>query len=340
MRTPATTPAARTRSGAPKADPAATVPPLTRRLRRPGRLARVALATLVLLGLTAPVAGAAPVPAAPAPAPLDLPAGTPPEARRAAQLSALTAAARMAGDGRHPERAAALASLAADRPNLLEFDGRGPGRLVEVFGDLSRARRVAVLVPGSDTSLDTYRRMRDGAAALHERLSEADTPTAVVAWLGYTTPETVGGAVVTTARADEGARALGPFLDRLARLTGPDTRFSLLCHSYGSVVCARTDTGPAVADLVLYGSPGTGDARTAADLPTPARVWAARGSADWIADIPHVRIGDLGLGTDPMTPSFGARILPAGDGGHSDYLRPGSVPLDSLARVVLGTATP
>jgi hypothetical protein len=33
---------------------------------------------------------------------------------------------------------------------------------------------------------------------------------------------------------------------------------------------------------------------------------------------------------------FGARLFDAGPGGHSDYLKPGSVSLRNLARIVAG----
>jgi hypothetical protein len=48
---------------------------------------------------------------------------------------------------------------------------------------------------------------------------------------------------------------------------------------------------------------------------------------------------DLGLGsTDPVSDEFGAHVFAAGDGGHSDYLEPGSVPLGNIARIVSGEA--
>ncbi|MDX3540036.1 alpha/beta hydrolase, partial [Streptomyces sp. MB09-01] len=213
---------------------------------------------------------------------------------------------------------------------------RGKGRAVEVFGELETADRVAVLVPGSDTTLDTYERFRAGAVALQQRLRAEHPRSAVVAWLGYDTPGTVSTTVLTAGRADVAATELAPFLDRLAGMAAPGTRLSLLCHSYGSVVCARTPTGPAVGDMALFGSPGTG-AAAARDLPTGARVWAGRGSSDWVAKVPHVRLGGLGFGTDPVDPAFGARAFTPGAAGHSDYLNPGTESLESLAAIVLGT---
>jgi hypothetical protein len=87
----------------------------------------------------------------------------------------------------------------------------------------------------------------------------------------------------------------------------------------------------------VFGSPGI-DASSAASLDTRARVWAGRGSSDWISHVPHVRLLGLGFGADPMSPGFGARVFAAGPGGHSDYLRPGSVSLRNLTEIALGDA--
>jgi hypothetical protein len=247
-------------------------------------------------------------------------------------------------------RAAADRAMADPSRHFLSFDGRGPGLATEVFGDLAHADRIAVLVPGSDTSIDTYDRFRNAARALHERLTREapqGTGTAVVAWLGYETPATVSTTVTTAGRAEEAAPKLREFIRQLGALAdaepngpgGSEPHISLVCHSYGSVVCGRAAPHLDVDDIALVGSPGTG-ADTAAALRTPARVWAARGSDDWVAEVPHVRL-DLfgtvvGFGTDPMSPSFGARVFAAGDGGHSDYFRPGSTALANLAHIVLG----
>ena len=78
----------------------------------------------------------------------------------------------------------------------------------------------------------------------------------------------------------------------------------------------------------------------AAALHARARVWAARGGDDWIAEVPHVSTDlfgtTVGFGTDPVSLAFGAHVFAAGSGGHSDYFRPGSVSLTNLARIVLG----
>lgn len=303
-----------------------------------GRLRRTLLGMLVAASVAVPVAGAARPAAVPAPAPSALPAltaATPAnlDMRYAARRADIRAAERMAAGHGDRRRAAALRDMAAPSRQFLSFDGRDGGRSVEVFGDLSRATRVAVLVPGSDTSLERYGRLRAGAVALKHQLGRQG---AVVAWLGYETPGTVSPEVLTAGRADRAAPRLASFARELTT-AAPRARISLLCHSYGSLVCARAASGLAVADIVLYGSPGVG-ADSVGQLHTRAAVWAGRGAHDWIADVPHVRIPLLvttvGLGTDPVSKGFGARTFDAGDGGHSDYLKPGSVSLRSLARIV------
>jgi hypothetical protein len=330
-----------------------------RRQGRLGRLSRGLLAALVTAAVVVPVSAAAAHPEIPAPAPARLTVVSPTmlDEAYAANRANAAEAARMAADHGDHGRAAAVRSMADPGRHFLSFDARGSGRAIEIFGDLAKAERVAVLVPGSDTNLDTYERFRAGADALHKRLGIRD---AVVAWLGYEAPGTISPEVLTTGRAKDAAPELRGFIRELEALN-PQARVSLLCHSYGTVVCAEAaesafraagSARPAVAsraasgegnldvsDIALFGSPGTG-ADSVAGLHTDARVWAGRGAGDWIADVPHAKADlfgtTVGFGTDPVSPDFGARVFAAGDGGHSDYLKPGSVSLDNLARIVLG----
>ncbi|MFF5156332.1 alpha/beta hydrolase [Streptomyces sp. NPDC000348] len=290
---------------------------------------------VVACAVAVPLAGAArPRVPAPGPAVLAAPSAATLDTVYAANRANAREAARMAdayGDRRRADADRALAGR-----QLLDFDGRGPGRVTEVLGDLAHADRVAVLVPGSDTGIDTYGRFRAAALALHERLGAR---AAVVAWLGYETPGTVSATVATTGRAEEAAPGLREAVGDVRAVAGPRARVSLLCHSYGSVVCAEAAGGLDVDDIVLVGSPGTG-ADNAAALRTRARIWAARGADDWIGHVPHIGADLLGttvgFGTDPVSPAFGARVFAAGDGGHSDYFTPGSASLANLARIVLG----
>ncbi|MFE7335941.1 alpha/beta hydrolase [Streptomyces griseus] len=311
------------------------------RPRRP-RLRRTLLAALVTFAVAVPVSGAARPAAVPAPAPTALgplrdasPVGL--AERYAVSRRDIRAAGRAAEAHGDLKRAASLRAMAAPGRQFLSFDGRDGGRSVEVVGTLSSARRIAVLVPGAGVGLDAYWRLRRDARALHRELGVG---AAVVAWLGYRSPATVSPAALTTGRADRAAPGLRALVDGLHAVR-PAARISLLCHSYGSVICARAASGTPADALVLYGSPGVG-AKSVAALRTGARVWAGRSGGDWIARVPHVRVrvpfvATVGFGTDPVAERFGAEVFDAGDGGHSDYLRPGSRSLTNLARIAAGT---
>ncbi|MFE7761796.1 alpha/beta hydrolase [Streptomyces sp. NPDC057438] len=312
--------------------------------RRPAtaRLRRTLLALLVAAAVIVPVSAAArPRIPAPPPAPLAPPTPTTLRSTYEANRANAAEAARMAEAHGDRGRAATDRWLAAPTRRLLMFDGRGPGQAVEVLGDLLTADHTAVLVPGSDTNLDTYDRFHGAARSLYDRTGP---DTAVIAWLGYETPGTISTTVLTPTRAEQAAPRLRSFLRELRALVGDSTSLTLICHSYGTVVCAHAVTGlddaDGVDDMALIGSPGTGVDSTA-DLRTSARVWAARGTDDWIGTVPHTRTDlfgtTVGFGPDPTSPSFGARVFTAGTAGHSDYFTPGSTSLDNLARITLGT---
>ncbi|CCH34729.1 alpha/beta hydrolase [Actinosynnema sp. NPDC047251] len=196
---------------------------------------------------------------------------------------------------------------------------------VRVFGDLATARHVAVVVPGSDVDGARFdRTVGRMARSLHGAVGRSDV--AVVAWLGYETPSGVG----VDAAGGRLARAGAGSLARYVR--GLPGQVHLLCHSYGSVVCALS--GVEVADVVFLGSPGVRVA-SAGDL--RARVWAARGADDWTRWVPEVRIGDLGHGVDPTSAAFGARVFDPGSARrHDQYFDPGTESLRVLARISAG----
>jgi hypothetical protein len=208
-----------------------------------------------------------------------------------------------------------------------------------VFGDLATATRVAILVPGSDTTLSTFfargtASPGGGAAALAAEAGrlQPGTHLAVIAWLGYPAPAMLSTAILTSGDAGDGAQALRPLVIALAR---HGDQVALLCHSYGSVVCGLAAPGLPVSDIAVFGSPGM-DASSVSALDTEARVWAGRGGDDPIRFVPHVSLLGIGFGADPVSPGFGARVFAAGSGGHSDYLRPGSVSLRNLTEIALG----
>lgn len=219
---------------------------------------------------------------------------------------------------------------------LLADDPRGDGRRVAVFGDLAGARHVAVVVPGATQTLSTFT-APDGplaaARALFAAVLDVDpnAPVAVLAWLGYDTPEGIDPQVMRSDRARTGARELA----RLADVLPDGADVTWLCHSYGSVVCGLAAPTLRPDDLVLLASPGV-HADHAARLGA-GQVWAARAPMDPIALVPGVRLGDLGHGADPVSPGFGAHVLDVGEAqGHSEYFSPDGSLVTDLARIVLG----
>ena len=223
---------------------------------------------------------------------------------------------------------------------VLGCDPAGRGRAVLALGDLATAAHVAVLVPGSDTDLATLaddehpqRRPLGWAQALAE---SGGDDLAVVLWVGYETPQGLGVDAATGRLARAGAAALADFVADLRAGSAPDARLTVVGHSYGAVVTTLAAPDLAADDLVLLGSPGARASDVAA-LGTAARVWAGRTEGDWTAWLPALQVGDLGHGTDPTSPDFGARPLPmGGTRGHDGYFRPGSAALAGLADVCLG----
>ncbi|QWQ43845.1 hypothetical protein KME66_24905 [Streptomyces sp. YPW6] len=252
---------------------------------------------------------------------------------------------RLSPDGREEARARfhRFRSLLRGDRQILAFDPSGKGRAAEVFGDLDRAARVSVVVPGVDTHLLTLERSKRRYAApvgmaesLYgaERSASPGTRTAVIAWADYTAPAGLGVDAALGGLASDGAVRLNAMVGAL-----PGTsKVSLFCHSYGSVVCgvAAHRTPGRVADIAVAGSPGM-RAADAGQLETGARIWATRDGDDWIGDVPHLEFGGIGHGADPVDPAFGARIVSAaGAAGHSGYFEPGTESLDNFAAIGVG----
>ncbi|MET9494572.1 alpha/beta hydrolase [Streptomyces sp. NPDC006552] len=242
------------------------------------------------------------------------------------------------------QRRKRFALLTAPGRNILAFDPMGNGRVAEVFGDLTTAQRVSVVVPGVDTNLLTFQRtFRPYSAPVGmarslyaaERTASSHTRTAVIAWADYTAPAGLGVDAATSMRADDGAVRLNAMLRGLPG----SSPVALYCHSYGSVVCgvAARHLPARVSDIAVAGSPGM-RAETASGLGTHARVWSTRDKDDWIQDVPYMEVGGLGHGADPVSPEFGARVVSSADAkGHTGYFEPGTESLSNFAEIGTGS---
>ncbi|MDI3389711.1 alpha/beta hydrolase [Streptomyces sp. B-S-A8] len=252
---------------------------------------------------------------------------------------------RLSEQGRHQagRRMNRFESLMRPERQILAFDPMGPGRVAEVLGDLNRAERVSVVVPGVDTNLLTFQKThgrytapRGMAGALYREQQKRSpkTRSAVIAWADYTAPAGLGMDAATAKRAEDGSVRL----NSLVRTLPGASEVALYCHSYGSVVCgvAARKLPPRVTDIAVAGSPGM-RAENVGGLHTDARVWAMRDSDDWIQDVPHMELGGLGHGADPVSKAFGARVVSAqGAVGHTGYFQPGTESLRNFARIGVG----
>ncbi|WP_345035919.1 alpha/beta hydrolase [Streptomyces sannanensis] len=256
---------------------------------------------------------------------------------------------RLSPDGRHQasRRMHRFESLLEPGRQILAFDPGGDGRVAEVFGDLGRARRVSVIVPGVDTNVLTFERSRRKYTApvgMAESLYAAERSAspgalpqgriAVIAWADYTSPDGVGMDAAVGKLAEDGAVRLGALVGGLPG-TAP---VSLFCHSYGSVLCgvAARRLPPRVTDIAVAGSPGM-RADSARGLRSTARVWAMRDADDWIQDVPYLEVGVFGHGADPVSSAFGARVLSSkGAIGHTGYFEPGTESLRNFAAIGVG----
>ncbi|QMU75633.1 hypothetical protein GXW83_07680 [Streptacidiphilus sp. PB12-B1b] len=247
-------------------------------------------------------------------------------------------------------RVSALQLLTAPGHQVLAFDPRGRGLVAEVFGDLTTAQRVSVLVPGSDMDLEHFYNAGDplkstSGMAQSLRTEEAalapGTSTAVVAWSGYVTPVGLGADAATARLAEAGAPRLESLMAGLSVTTDPEAAPTLLCHSYGSVVCGiaapELHAAEGVSDMVVLGSPGM-DVPDASALGDGVRLWAtARNPGDWIGDVPYLEVAGLGHGADPTSSDFGSRVIAStGSYGHTGYFAPGTASLRNFADIALG----
>jgi hypothetical protein len=252
------------------------------------------------------------------------------------------------------------------RGYLLRLDPAGEGRAVVALGDPDRAGAVLTHVPGMTADLASSATELTRAERVAVRAGELDPARAAsaVMWLDYDAPDFVDEAAGRS-RADAAAAALRRFQDGL-RATHEDgpARFTVLGHSYGSLVVGRAAaTAGLAADAVVFvGSPGVG-VDSADRLHVPAgQVWSTSSRSDVIQYAPLAPDGlvkDLALsrlvpgagallafgrpedelwhGRNPSDPGFGARVFASqADAGHLGYWEPGRPALDALAGITLG----
>jgi hypothetical protein len=171
----------------------------------------------------------------------------------------------------------------------------------------------------------------------------APSGTAVLAWMGYRTPDMSN--ILSLGLARTGAERLERVVDGLDAVRGDDRpRLNVVAHSYGSTTALMAlSSGRMQADsLTVLGSPGSA-VQTASELAVgPGQVYVGDAHSDPIA-------GSGYFGTDPGSAGFGSTLLDLSTDtvepdagvfrrpvGHNDYLKPGTASLHDVALIGVG----
>jgi len=236
---------------------------------------------------------------------------------------------------------------------LVTLDTRGSGRAAIAIGDLDTAADVTMVVPGMFFTVTGQ--MTDFTNTANDLYSEEATLAgvaapgsggglAVVAWMGYRTPDLSN--ILSLGLAKTGAERLERAVDGVRQVReGDEPRLNVVAHSYGSTAALMAlSSGRMSADtLTVLGSPGS-DVQHAGQLAVQrGQVFVGDAHSDPIA-------GSGYFGTDPGSAAFGSTVLDLTGGvdpqdaddvfrrpvGHNDYLKPGTASLHDVALIAVG----
>ncbi|MGX1778277.1 putative alpha/beta hydrolase [Nocardia brasiliensis] len=242
----------------------------------------------------------------------------------------------------------------------------GKGRAAISIGDPDIAPNTAVLVPGASQSVRAsdgseqgwFTAQREQAHNLYVESNRADPdrPTAVLAWMGYDSPDNGITAVAwpdpTAMRA--GGDLLAHDVDGLWATHQGASHVTAVGYSAGAIVTAdaAAGSGMRVNDMVLLGPVSTDQAHTVADLRLEGgNAYVGAASNDLNAHLAQARLP----GPDPSGPEFGAERIKAETpesystrwawpitddsvSGHLHYFTAGSQSLYATADITSGNA--
>lgn len=226
---------------------------------------------------------------------------------------------------------------------VLSYDVDGPGRregtLAIAYGDPDTASNVAVLVPGTTTTLENG--FPNGSAqALRSSMDQAGTGNATIAWLGYDAP-TWDTTVATPDNAVEGGGHLVSDVDGYRASAGVGQHITVIGHSYGSTTVGYAAMhGLAADDVAFVGSPGVGASSVDELSPGAGHVWAGAAEHDPVVQATSGSWFTAdGSSVGPYDSSFGANQFAVPDesslaSAHSVYYANES--LTNLANIATG----
>src|SRR5699024_2239339 len=231
------------------------------------------------------------------------------------------------------------------------------------YGDLDNATKINILVPGMNSDVTGMHSWGTTARDIND-----DVPgSATVTWFGYDSPNTTEEPGMS--RAEDGAAALGDFLDGVDSLS-PSAQTNVVAHSYGSTTAAQAigseHGGHGVDKFITVGSAGLpDDDRVQQNLASGPQIYATTSPDDHLAslgrtattshstvpsDLPGTVVfgsdGGVDASGDPLalTRGHGAHsgesgVLPWDDGQNSGYLRDGTESFYNVKHI-LDTGSP
>jgi hypothetical protein len=194
---------------------------------------------------------------------------------------------------------------------VLSYDVDGPGlkegTLAIAYGDPDTASNVAVLVPGTTTTLDNGF-PNDSAQALRASMDQAGPGgNATIAWLGYDAP-TWDTTVATPDNAIEGGQYLASDVAGYRAAAEVPQHMTVIGHSYGSTTVGYAAMhGLAADDVAFIGSPGVGASSADQLSPGAGHVWAGQSEHDPVVQATSGSYFTAdGSSVGPYDSSFGA----------------------------------
>ncbi|MBW4715704.1 alpha/beta hydrolase [Saccharothrix obliqua] len=219
------------------------------------------------------------------------------------------------------------------------YGPRGDGATAIAYGNPDTAANLAVCVPGTGSTLDSF--SVDQAGNLRHAMGADGNAT--IQWLGYDAPGWSIGEVDNPAQAKEGGANLVADVAGYRAAGVPGQHLTVIGHSYGSTTVGYAGmNGLAADDIAFVGSPGVGASNANQLSVGPGHVYAGATehdpvvqgtSSDWFtAD---------GSSVGPYDDRFGAKVFGTTDGAnalgaHSQYYHPGSESVDNLAKIATG----
>ncbi len=228
---------------------------------------------------------------------------------------------------------------------LLAYDPYGPrgdGGMAIAYGDPDTAKNLAVCVPGTGSTLDSF---SVGQAA---NLREAMGPdgNATIQWLGYDAPGWSPGEVDNPAQAREGGQNLVTDVNgyrAAAEAAGNRQHLTVIGHSYGSTTVGYAGmNGLAADDIAFVGSPGVGASNVDQLSVGPGHVYAGATEHDPVVQgTSSSWFTQDGSSVGPYDDRFGAKVFGTSGSSmiheaHSSYYDQNSESVDNLAKIANG----